>query len=235
MTISSMINLNKVFAVIEENLVEYLKSINITWALQNSEIYELLTGIVKPDFDQVITKGQPGNSCLFLNFNYTNTLSLYEKEITKNLNNSIINIHGSLLRKDNPIIFGYGDEMDPYYANIENLNNNEFLKHIKSFSYFKTDNYKRFINFVEDSEFIVYILGLSCGISDRILLNSIFENKNCQSIQIFYHHRGENDTDFFEKTQEISRHFKPQNKELMRKLIVPFPDCSPLTPLIPNK
>ncbi|MBK6364090.1 MAG: hypothetical protein IPF52_11590 [Saprospiraceae bacterium] len=56
--------------------------------------------------------------------------------------------------------------------------------HIKSFDYFKTDNYSKLLAFLE-SEFDVYIMGHSCGLSDRTLLSTIFEHENCRKIKIF--------------------------------------------------
>jgi hypothetical protein len=119
--------------------------------------------------------------------------------------------------------------MDPVYQRIENLNSNELLRNIKSFGYLKNGDYQKFRLFTDSDKFNVYILGHSCGLSDRILLNSIFEHKNCESIKIYYHKRSDTDNDYTEKTMEISRHFGPQNKDLMRRRIVPFDKCSPLT------
>jgi len=222
------------FSAIKEKLIEYLNTIKISPDFFNEEISSALENIIYSPHS-VISDENEGDHILLLNFNYTSTLKLYSRELRPDMKKEIIHIHGSLNDPINPIIFGYGDEMDPYYEKIENLNNNEFLKNIKSFGYFKTDNYQKFLRFIDSSKYKVYILGHSCGISDRILLNNIFEHDNCQAIKIFYHQRGKNDTDFFEKTQEISRHFRPLKKSLMRKLIVPFPDCSPLTPYVPNK
>jgi hypothetical protein len=72
-------------------------------------------------------------------------------------------------------------------------------------------------------------MGHSCGLSDRILLNSIFERRNCKSIKIYYHQESETENDFVEKTYEISRHFSIKGKEKMRETIVPFPNSVPLT------
>ena len=74
-------------------------------------------------------------------------------------------------------------------------------------------------------------MGHSCGLSDRILLNSIFEHNNCNKIQIFYYQKNKDYTDYFEKTQEISRHFKSNFKSRMRNSIVPFESCFPLNSL----
>lgn len=71
-------------------------------------------------------------------------------------------------------------------------------------------------------------MGHSCGLSDRVLLNSVFENENCKSIKIYYYQKSKEANDYFEKVLDISRHFKPESKNEMRLKIVPFVDCKPL-------
>jgi len=73
------------------------------------------------------------------------------------------------------------------------------------------------LNWVETKEFQVYIFGHSCGLSDRTLLNTIFENNNCRSIKLFYHQKESSDN-FIEIMQNISRHFN--KKGFMRSKIV---------------
>lgn len=111
---------------------------------------------------------------------------------------------------------------------MERLNENELLKHFKSFGYFKNEKYQTLNNFIESSNYDVYIMGHSCGISDRVLLSTIFSHPNCNKIQFFYHQKNTTENDFFEKTQQISRHFKAGMKNEMRKRIVPFNKCNPL-------
>jgi hypothetical protein len=94
---------------------------------------------------------------------------------------------------------------------------------MKSFGYFKTSNYHDLIRFIEADNFQVFILGHSCGLSDRTMLNMIFEHNNCKSIKIFYY-GDEKSNNYAELTQEISRHFS--NKGEMRKKIVPFDKSS---------
>lgn len=154
----------------------------------------------------------------FVNFNYTETLLGlgYADEY------QIIHIHGKASDvTHNPIIFGYGDETDPAYQKIEDSGENIYLNHSKSFAYFKTNNYAKLISIIDSDPYDVFIFGLSCGMSDRVLLSEIFEHRNCKSIEIFYHQRSDSSDNFQEITQEISRHFKPQNKGLMRRRIVP--------------
>ena len=157
----------------------------------------------------------------FLNFNYTFTLENYIDSINKIIPSTINYIHGELDSRENPIIFGFGDEHDKHYLEFEDEKNNELFKHIKSFKYFKTSNYHNLIRFIEDADYQVYIIGHSCGLSDRTMLKEIFENEKCKSIKIFYHSKSSFDNDYIEKTMEISRHF--EDKGLMRKKIVSFP------------
>jgi len=156
-----------------------------------------------------------------LNFNYTETLhSIYD--ITQE---EIIHIHGRAIdRERNPIIFGYGDESDPDYQKIEDSGENLYLEHIKSFGYFRANNYQKLLLFLGSDEFEVSIVGHSCGLSDRVLLNEIFEHPNCKGIEIFYHRRSDGSDNFKEITQEISRHFKPQNKGMMRRKVAGIND-----------
>ncbi|MFV8363206.1 AbiH family protein [Flavobacterium sp. ZT3P35] len=166
----------------------------------------------------------------FLSFNYTSTVFNYIKALDMNLYN-LNEIHGRLEDERNLINFGFGDEMDKHYQEIEEKDDNEYLKNIKSFQYLHTPNYKRLLNLIDSDKFQVYIMGHSCGLSDRTLLNTIFEHENCCSIKIFFHEilneQGEVIKDnYTEITQNISRHFN--KKKLMREKIVNKTLCQPL-------
>lgn len=152
---------------------------------------------------------------MILNFNYTKTPELYIKDL---INAEIVYIHGELNNEENPIIFGFGDEMDDDYNEIEKINNNEFLNYIKSINYLRTDNYKKLLRFIEADIFQVFIMGHSCGNSDRTMLNTIFEHDNCGSIKVFYYKPSEDSDDYIEKIQNISRSFSSKIK--MRDRIV---------------
>jgi len=156
----------------------------------------------------------------FLNFNYTKTIEDYI-ESCKNIIPSNLNyIHGNLSGLHGNPIFGFGDEFDKRYVEFEDDKNNDLFKHIKSFEYLKTKNYYLLTRFIESNEFQVQIYGHSCGISDRTMLNQIFEHINCKSIKIFYYKIDEQRNDFTDKTYEISRHFK--DKTMLRKKLIPF-------------
>ena len=158
-------------------------------------------------------------NALVINFNYTETVA-NKGYIDPD---KIVHIHGRVADLAHyPVIFGYGDETDPVYQQIEDAGDNLYLEHIKSFGYFRTDSYSKLLSFIDSGEYIVSILGHSCGISDRILLSEIFENSNCKNIEIHYHQNPDGTNNFKEITQEISRHFRPSNKNLMRRRILPI-------------
>lgn len=169
----------------------------------------------------------------FLSFNYTKVVEKYYTGFayTKQINY----IHGKLNDSTNTVNFGFGDEMDDDYKMIENIDDNEYLRNFKSFQYLQNSNYKNLLDFVEsDQKFQVYIMGHSCGLSDRTMLNTIFEHPNCISIKLFYHQREDGSDNYTEIIQNISRHFN--KKKLMREKIVNKTLCQPLPQIqLPRK
>ncbi len=163
------------------------------------------------------------NQILFLNFNYTSTADLY---IPEGSDFKVNHIHGELGNDKNPIIFGYGDELDDDYKEISKLNDNDYLKNIKSIRYLETDNYRKLLSFIDSAPFQIYIMGHSCGNSDRTLLNTLFEHKNCVSIKPFYHQREDGSDNYIEIIQNISRNFN--DMRLMRDRVVNKTYCRPL-------
>lgn len=176
-----------------------------------------------------LKSGKINHATVFLNFNYTKTIDVYLDAID-NIPGAFgkidqIQIHGRLNDKFNRVNFGFGDEMDDDYKNIEKKDDNEYLRNIKSFQYLQNSNYRKMLDFIDGEKFQVYIMGHSCGLSDRILLNKIFEHHNCRSIKVFYYKNGDWDN-YTEIVQNISRHFN--KKEMMREKIVNKSFCQPL-------
>jgi hypothetical protein len=166
---------------------------------------------------------------LFLNFNYTNTA----EKLYANPNDRIINIHGKLNSKTEPIIFGYGDELDEEYNVIERTQNNDFLENIKSIRYHYTPDYRHLLDFLEDAPYQVCTMGHSCGNSDRTLLNTIFEHENCVSVKPFFYqwwnkNTQEKEDNHTEIVMNISRNFN--DKQKMRDIVVNRKYCLPLVP-----
>ncbi|PWA11386.1 AbiH family protein [Flavobacterium laiguense] len=167
------------------------------------------------------------NKLYFLNFNYTPTIVKYSGIVQNDRIETNVNfIHGKLSNKEDPINFGFGDEMDDDYRFIENINNNEYLRNFKSFQYLQNSNYNDLLSYIDSDKFQVYIMGHSCGLSDRTLLNTVFEHNNCRSIKVFYHLKKDGTDNYTEIIQNISRHFN--KKALMREKIVNKTLCQPL-------
>lgn len=163
-------------------------------------------------------KKYPPENVMFLDFNYTDTIEALIKAYPKFKSRALhISIHGSVNDINNPIIFGYGDDTDENYRKLEMKRDNEWLTKIKSFHYPRTNNYHKLLNFISLGDFDVFIVGHSCGLSDRTLLKTIFEHENCLAIKN-YHYKGESED--FSKRMEISRHFNDKIK--MRERLFPF-------------
>jgi hypothetical protein len=157
------------------------------------------------------------NSVLFLNFNYTSLLDNY-LNLMENSSKSKkhFKIHGEISNFKS-IVFGYGDDTHSKYSELENEDDENLLKHIKSFYYPNNSQYNQIIDFIESESFEVVVVGHSLGLSDRVLLKTIFENKNCRNIRIY--HRGTIEN-HFKKRIALSRHFS--DKISMRRKIEEF-------------
>ena len=163
----------------------------------------------------------PDNIMLF-NFNYTNTAEMYLPKVDKF---SINHIHGKLSNPDS-VIFGYGDERDDEYNVLMKKNDNEYLQHIKSFRYLEASNYRNMLAFIESAPYQLCIMGHSCGLSDRTLLATLFEHKNCVSVKPYYHKKEDGTDNYRELVQNIARNFT--DPRLMRDRVVRKDRCEPL-------
>jgi len=105
---------NEEFEVIKDNFEEYLvKHTKDKKAINSYQAF----------FDKL------HDNTLVLNFNYTDTVQLYVKD-----KNKIVNIHGELQSRNNPMIFGYAAKE----ADLQRLyakNDNQFLFNIKQNRY----------------------------------------------------------------------------------------------------
>jgi hypothetical protein len=221
-----ILKLNADFEYLKSKLVEYLKKIETSAQHKNSLIpfLDLLKRqLQKPDFEYLKRFFKVKNEDLmkielsqtyFLNFNYTKSLDFFINSFSPEAIH--IQIHGNIDEPES-IIFGYGDDAsNSKYKELEDADIHELLVNFKSIHYPKTKNYSDLMNIIETEEpYDVIVLGHSMGISDRVLLESIFERDNCKAIRLF--HRGSVQS-FEDKVIAISRHFK--NKQSMRSKIV---------------
>jgi hypothetical protein len=218
--IAALTKLEHDFAQIKIYLEKYLHIVS----KKSVEIKEHLMRSIKNQFsskDNISSESIELDKILFLNFNYTSLGKHYEPPHTQT-----IYIHGELENKDNPIIFGYGNENTEKYKEIENVNRNEFLRNMKSVKYSSTSNYKRLKDFVKSEPYQIYIWGHSCGNSDGTLLKELFEDNNCISIKPFYYIKEDGTNDYEDKSINISRHFS--EKIVYRNKIINKEYCEEL-------
>lgn len=225
-------DLNVHLNTLRDYLINYLRTEEEKETEIKEEIKDKIYRPIMKDEIAVANQNFSGNrlgdsvpsNIMLLNFNYTKTPELYMTEPSQVRVNYI---HGKL---DNPesVIFGYGDELDEDYKKLQELNENEALRHIKSIRYLESDCYRKVLEFIESGPFQICIMGHSCGNSDRTLLNTLFEHKNCVSIKPYYYKwgKGEKDDNYIDLVQNISRNFK--DMKLMRDRVVNKTYCKPL-------
>ena len=189
---------------------------------EDSSIYYIQKKLKTDDFKKRHCRPQ---NTLLLNFNYTNIA----ERIYTNEENEVIHIHGEFDNPHNPIIFGYGDELDDDYKQIEKLQDNDFLENIKSIRYHETGNYRNLLSFLEADLYQVVVMGHSCGNSDRTLLNTLLEHPNCASVKVYYHQIDENTDNYSQIVRNLSRNFN--DKAAMRDKVVNKELCTPLVPI----
>jgi hypothetical protein len=227
---SSIIELNKQFEELILALVNYIKKIDNIFKVPpgNFQLQDFISKLIEKDKISDIRLlhekkefGEP-EKILFVNFNYTKTLDkiIYNTHSDKEIIH--VQIHGVIENIDNQVIFGYGDDLHNRYQEIEDEDNNSTLNYIKTFYYANSSNYLNLIDFMESGNYEVYVVGHSCGLSDRTLLNTIFEDSKCKLIKIFHYEneKVKSKDDHFQKTIAVSRHCT--NKPKLRKRIVTY-------------
>lgn len=210
---------------IKDKLVEYLSSLQDVPV--NHKIKDQILGLIEKEdvaigsMDKWDDVSLPDNIML-LNFNYTNIADKYLPKLDKY---TVNHIHGTI-SKPETVIFGYGDEKDEEYKVLMKKNDDEYLRHIKSFRYLETSNYRKMLAFIESAPYQLCIMGHSCGISDRTLLSTLFEHDNCISIKPYYHLKEDGTDNYRELVFNIARNFS--DPRLMRDRVVRKERCEPL-------
>lgn len=234
----NLTDLNKQLHILKNKLIEYLRLISQQEVATNNKIKEKIYAPIKPSDISIeaynIVEGGYGedgqrnpiypDTIMLLSFNYTKTADKYLMEDKQNV--IPIYIHGKLEKPKN-IIFGYGDELDCEFEKLKKMNDNECLRNVKSIRYMEADNYRKMLAFIESGPFQICIMGHSCGNSDRTLLNTLFEHKNCISIKPYYYKKENGADNYLELVQNISRNFT--DMKLMRDRVVNKEYCEPLT------
>ncbi len=229
--------LNDDLEYLKGKLIEYLQSLQ-----ENAINPTIKNQILQPIYAEDIAVGSSGqfskigmkfpdrkpNRIQLLNFNYTKIADMY---MPRSGVFSVNHIHGSLSNPQS-VIFGYGDEHDDEYQPLMKKNDNEYLRHIKSFRYLESSNYRKMLEFIELGQYQVCIMGHSCSISDRTLLKTLFEHKNCVSIKPYYRLKEDGTDNYFDLVCSIARNIS--DPHLMRDRVVRKEHCQPLGQLSPN-
>lgn len=215
--------LNEDLKEIQEALVSYLS--------KEAECYSNKYTVFRNTFTEQVTqdlyarKGVSPKSILFLNFNYTSTIRYYDQKVQEIVpNTKVINIHGEINRRDNAIIFGYGDEEDVNFNILEN--NDHYLEFVKTYHYLRNSKYQELLTFLDSDDYEVMVIGHSCGLSDKTLLSEVFNNERCKSIKLLTYNTKPGSTfciensDYITKSYQIGRIFK--DKASLRRKLLPF-------------
>ncbi len=161
-----------------------------------------------------------------LNFNYTKTVKEYIER--KNLNIEIIQIHGELNNPENPVIFGFAASNEESKELLDK-NDNNYVRNIKKFNYLFTNNEHILKSHIESNEFNLFVLGHSCGVSDKLILSQILNSKGIFKIYPFYF---KDRMGYFETMVNIDRIIDDYSKTDLNKAsftkLVSFPDAYPM-------
>lgn len=176
------------------------------------------------------------DNILLLNFNYTSVDSVYIKKpvysplLSNDIDAGTIYIHGSLDDPTKHMIFGYGDEEDDNYKELEKSETKGLLDNVKSINYLEASNYRNMEKFIESGYYQIVIMGMSCGMADRTMLRKLFQHKNCISIKPYFHQwkneKEEIQDNYTEIVQNIFRCFS--DKDLLRSIVTDKSKCKPL-------
>lgn len=152
---------------------------------------------------------------LILNFNYTKTIDrLYNSSLTKSRK---LYFHGKIDSTENPIVFGYAASHEDSRKLIEK-NNNQYMKYIKKHLYKRTANEALLTKYLNDHyQISVLILGHSCGLSDKLILNQILTHEHVETIRTFYFEEYEN---YFDTAVNIDRIMNDDEK--FQKRVIDF-------------
>lgn len=220
--------LNEEMEFLKVKLVEYFTKIEheFKWNCNSPDSMNMLRifkiGAAKKSVQQPLSAEVIDT--MVLNFNYTNIVNRYCKELESEFLIQEIPLHGKLSNL-NSIVFGFGDEVHKSYQEMEDLDENLFFEHIKSFKYFQNQHYQDLMAFLDSGQFEVFVLGHSLGLSDRTMLQAIFNSDHLEKVQLFYYEKdGKNN--FVEMTHQLSRHFTDKNR--MRVKVVSFDKSDPL-------
>lgn len=165
---------NNDFEQVKDLLKEYLKD----------QVHGIEKGI--PQFNRMISQTNM-NDGLIINLNYTDYIRvLYPKcSLAK------YHIHGQLNVDKNPIVFGFSPSSEQLIELFDE-NENELLKNIKQTYYKRGALYHAMArinsrSLAQNSKYNLHLIGASCGLSDRTILEELITNEHLKKIYIHYY------------------------------------------------
>jgi len=220
--LTSITSLNLDFEKVKNEFIRYLTGLDKS-ANKNRSLDDLLWKKVtiskslyytdkatKNRIDRDLPSFSSIDKVIFVDFNYTEVLQEIIVKI-KHHHDTIdvihIPIHGTL-NDSGSIIFGYGDENNELYRKLEEVGEDSLLTHFKSYYYHSRSKYSTLIDCLHENEYDVIVIGHSLGLSDKLLLQTIFEHDQCKFIHLV--HSG--DDSHFRKRIALSRHFEDKKK-----------------------
>lgn len=205
-------------------LISYLSGVKPHWEEEGQinryrkeigrYVFDFFNPLMKNNKDEFL----PKDRIMFLNFNYTSSIENFFDWCHLPYDYNVNHIHGNLNDKDS-VIFGYGFENNDDYLKLEKLTIKNLLTYCKRPRYSDYENESKLRSFMRTNSFEVYIVGHSCGTSDKTFLHNIFENQHCKSIRVFYYQREDGTNDRNEKCIEIHKQYK--NNDELTQLIKP--------------
>ena len=213
--IYTVVQLNEDFECIKEELKQFVLLRNKVLTEDKDFKERLKKDIVEKINEKINTypnvKKEQIKTILFLNFNYTETVSALYNIDVDDQKREMYQIHGRANNMEEEMIVGYGDEKSDHSTDIEKLNDNDFLENVKSIKYVETEHYANLLRFIE-KDYDVFVFGHSCGNSDRTLLKKLFENEHCKEIRCFYYKDKDGRDDFTTTIDNIYRKFDDKNR-----------------------
>ncbi|UTW66425.1 hypothetical protein KFE94_17520 [bacterium SCSIO 12643] len=192
--------LNEDFEIVKKYLSEFLK--------QEQRKFKPIS-VFKEFFNSMVQQGD----LMILNFNYTDSIKQYLKYVKNADRIQLVQIHGEIDSNRNPIIFGYAANNEDS-RELLGLGNKEYLRNIKKHNYKRTNEENRLKDFLEKGDIEVSIIGHSCGLSDKLILNQIFNEPNVKTIRPYYYQSYEH---HFETSVNIDRIM--DNDENFKKVV----------------
>ncbi|MFY0631696.1 MAG: hypothetical protein JXR05_15130 [Flavobacteriaceae bacterium] len=179
------------------------------------------------NFKRIFLDDNP-KEIIFLSFNYTDTIKHYYQSI--NIPKKLIFIHGKLKIKENPIVFGYGNDEAPIYKTVIDKNDNRYTRNLKRQLYNLAFPYNDLTSFLTDNTDIlhIYTLGHSLGLTDKTLLKEVFENRYVEKIKMYYYKDIEGYRNLNDNLSRIV------SSTTLNTKVVNFPDSEEIPQLINN-